>query len=132
MIATISKFLFVFAACMFGLACIEKKADATFEPVAFENVCRAESDGKFVSIKGYLALPPTVSCRGSECQLELRSTQYGGEKIGIEIYVGNRPGQMRDCLTSIPIQISSCIQQQGSPRIQICSNSRAKYGSPIS
>ncbi|MCC7306883.1 MAG: hypothetical protein IT173_04910 [Acidobacteria bacterium] len=78
---------------IFDAACI-RKTDIMIEPIAFENVCGSESDGKTAAVKGYLWLPDKVSCRGSKCELELRSSRFGGDKIGIQVQIGDRPGQM--------------------------------------
>ena len=88
------KLVLVFAAGLLGLTCIENKAPAIVEPIEVENVCRTESDGKIVAVKGYLTLPKEVFCRRGECSLELRSKLYGGERIGIKVQVGNDPGQI--------------------------------------
>jgi len=106
MIAAFITFLLVFVVIVFALACIEKKTDAIVEKIALKNVCRSENDERLVTIKGYLWLPHKVSCRGSECQLALRSERYGGDKIDVQIRIGDKPGQKwRDYLTSTPIQI---------------------------
>ena len=94
MIAAFIRLLLVFVVIVFALACIEKKTDAIVEKIALKNVCRSENDERVATIKGYLWLPDKVSCRGSECQLALRSERYGGDKIDVQIRIGDKRGQM--------------------------------------
>ena len=94
MIAAFIRLLLVFVVIVFALACIEKKTDAIVEKIALKNVCRSENDERVATIKGYLWLQDKVSCRGSECQLALRSERYGGDKIDVQIRIGDKPGQM--------------------------------------
>lgn len=74
-------------------ACVTA-ADRTAEPIEVSDVCKKESSGKFVTLKGYLSLPTTVSCRGQECVIALTSKPYGGAKVALGMKIGDAAGQM--------------------------------------
>jgi hypothetical protein len=70
-------------------ACSSKPA----EQIAFPSVCKAEDEGKYVQVSGYLRDGGSIFCSDTggrmECSLELNEKPDGGAKLNVYIAQGS-------------------------------------------
>ena len=78
----------VFVISILFAACAAKQA----QQIAFPTVCKAEDEGKYVQVSGYLRDGGSIFCSDTggrmECSLELNEKPDGGAKLNVYIAQG--------------------------------------------